>query len=366
MFSDLERNCDVVCLEVHYPDSDRTALIIAPPEDVYAIQAAINNFYAGDVDSPIPVDNMIVHFHIDTVAVYEEPNSLATLETYVDPKTGLIYGRGPGDMKGTAALASLLARLSVDRGVKPPVFIITADEEIHGELGGLQLLRSMKSTRLTIDWEPIASHPGTYVDAILPGLTVGVSVLDPVYLADLIKLQTKLNEQFTKSMCLPHVTLSDNKVLLSINTHHLKDTDNKLMSHLLAIAHWAGFIPSGEVTCYTSSSKGNLAQISPAKKKIITESLRKNFPWQPSKRTVSHLSSSEVDMLARLNRHAVYSGNIDTLVFKANPNGTDVVDIGTDESGGGRHSATEAVQVDQLISLLYTTLQIHTELATLN
>lgn len=363
LFADLEQNGDVHCRVVQYPESDRTALIIAPSEDCPAIEEVINSFESGSAEQEsVPIENTVIHFHIDTVPIARGKHALATLDTFFDPRTGLMYGRGPNDMKGQASLASPLARLAIKAGKKPPVFVITTDEETHGKEGGLKLLQKLKSTWLTIDWEPVAGHAGSYVDGILPGLCIGLPAIDHTTLADLVRVQSMLEQQFTKGMCLPMASSSQGEVLLGLSTHNLDHEPDELIDELLAVARWGKIVPAGYFRYSVGQSRKTQCELDPVKKKIVVESLRQHFPWQPSRRTVSHVSSSDAGYFGRLHRHAMYYGNIDTLTFMAYRNLPNVIDIGIDEAGGGRHSETEAAQLDQLVSLLHSTLAIHVKM----
>jgi hypothetical protein len=158
------------------------------------------------------------------------------------------------------------------------------------------------------------------------------------------------------------VSSSQNEVVLGLSTHNLDHEPDQLIDELLAIARWGKIVPAGYFRYSAGQSKKTLSDLDSEKKRIIVESLRQHFPWQPSPRTVSHVSSSDSGYFGRIHRHATYYGNIDTLAFMAYRNLPNVIDLGIDEAGGGRHSDTEAAQLNQLVSLLHTTLAVHLKL----
>ncbi len=381
LFVDLEQSGSVVIFEVPYPnpnqttmakappedvssevpDPNRMAMIIAPPEDVPAVEKVIRMFEGNNTNEPIEINNTIIHFHIDTFPISPNPKALATTIASFDPTTELLYGNGTSDVKGHASLASMLSRLCQMNEIKSPVFVITSDEEKGGNLGGLQLLRSMKSRKMIIDWEPC--DPGTYSDGILPSIPVGLLALSELSYPMLQTLQHLLLNSFTKNDCDPTVSVRDDQVLLNLSTHHLfypgsPHTPEKLAHALLEIAYNAG-IPFNEENCTYWLSDPCSSTISSKKRKLISGALRKHFPCQPSKQTLSHRSSSKGGHFVWWDRQTTYTGDISTLAFCAHPNCYDVIALGADESGSGRHTKNEAVNVNQLDSLLYTTFDIH-------
>lgn len=364
LFADLEQSGSVVIFEVPYPDPNRMAMIIAPPEDVPAVEEVIRMFEGNNTNEPIEINNTIIHFHIDTFPISPNPKALATTIASFDPTTELLYGNGTSDVKGHASLASMLSRLCQMNEIKSPVFVITSDEETGGNLGGLQLLRSMKSRKMIIDWEPIANNPGTHAKEIIPSINIGLFLLDEPSHTVLNKLQKSLENFFTKEHCYPKVSIQDRQVLLNISTHHLlppngSHSENQLVDELLRIAYNAG-LNFDQGKGYTYWQLGHrTSTISDAKSKIIVSALQKHFPWEPTSPSITNLSTSKVGWKGRWDRTAKLVGFIDTLAFLAFPESTNIAILGTNESGSGRHTENEAVNVNQLASLLYTTFDIH-------
>jgi hypothetical protein len=349
--------------EFTYPGEDvkgnfRKGLIIAPHtlnNEIETVRQLFNSDLPVQEIKPIPVNNVLIHLHLDTVCPMPLPSEkyLAAFRTYKDPTTGLTYGLGANDMKATASLAPLLSDLLAEAGIEDAVYVITTDEESSGDFGGRRLTKCLLSNTLNIDWEPIAGSPGTYCPEIQPGLGITISPGRDLQDGDLEKLTTEIRKQYS-AICNPMITRTNGHVSISVSGEELKRESEREVQELKVIA--AQVFPKGHMYSMFEN-EGHKSNLNIKTRAALAKALIANFPLQNPHRQSSHItySSLKKSALGKVSRESYMYGNFDFMLGMAHRNSDNTVVMGAHESGGGRHTPTEATLIAQQRMLLIST-----------
>ncbi|MEO6728718.1 MAG: hypothetical protein ABIM99_02230, partial [Candidatus Dojkabacteria bacterium] len=139
--------------------------ITSPEEKVVVINIA-ERMYERSTRPPIEIEVPILHAHIDTTKLIEPYASLTTFidnkETFLD---SLLLGRGVIDMKSQIAVLVIATYLFHSLNKKPPMIILTCDEEEGSQISG-DMMNQMFPRKEVYDLEP--SLPDHVTNEIWP------------------------------------------------------------------------------------------------------------------------------------------------------------------------------------------------------
>lgn len=345
-------------------------IFITSEEEEETVANILNKVRTQSTQSPVEIEVPIVHSHIDTTAL---SGVYSSLDTYIQNKDNfldsLISGRGIIDMKSQISVMIIALYLLHYLGKKPPMMILTADEE-NACRGSEVIIEQMYPTKGVLDLEP--SHPNLLANEIWPSsqLKYYLGERKPQTVDKFINREDEVILRILKDCAISiagyyypaprydvHVSAERHRFAVSIvdtlNYNALPDFvhDFKvgITSEVLNYFH----ITASHIGPHPSMQ----SDLSPKTKRIMERTLTRRKPLKPIKtKDVLTKTQEETDIPGRSSILHNFA-TMGSLTF-ANYGVDDIGIIGPRELGYGRHSKLELLRLGDDVDLLMNLVEM--------